>query len=134
MKAFDDDVWSLRTRKRAARSRRRRAAGLALAVLALLGLMIWLAVIGSLWLMVLFAAVFLGAAALVGFMIWRAVASGELRGRSGSITYRRRSPIAFWLSIGIYAMVGISVFFQGVALLGLAPHWYVALIKSMHSH
>jgi hypothetical protein len=133
MRIFEDDVWSMRARKRALRRKRRWQAALALTVVAVLALMVWLAVAGSMWLLVIFAALFAGAAVVMWFYIWRAVATGELPGRFGNITYRRASPIGFWLQIGILGFFAAFWFFACLGLLGLAPHWFIALMKSMHS-
>jgi hypothetical protein len=130
MKTFEDDVWSMRARKQTLRRKGHWQVALALATLALLALMIWLAVIGSLWLAVLFV----GAAVMVLFYVWRAVATGELPGRWGSVTYRHASPVTFWVRIATYVVIAAFWFLFGLALLGLAPHWFIALMKSMHSH
>ncbi len=124
----------MRARKGALRRKRRWQAALTLAVLALLALMVWLAVIGSLWLEVLFAALFIGTAVMMLFYTWRAVATGELPGRFGNVTFRPTSPIRFWLRISTFTVFGAFWFFTGLGLLGLAPHWFSALVKSMHSH
>lgn len=134
MKTFEDDVWSMRARKRTLRRKRRWQAALALTVLAVLALMVWLAVIGSSLLVDLFAALFIGAAVLVLFYVWRAVAMGELPGRSGNVTLRHASPFGFWLQISIFVVFGAFWFFVGLRLLGSAPHWFIALLKSMQSH
>jgi hypothetical protein len=123
----------MRARKRASRRKGRRQTALALAVLAVLALMVWLAVIGSLWLAVLFAALFICTSVMVLFYTWRAVATGELPGRFGRV-YRHASPVAFWIQIPMYVIFAAFWFFVGLSLLGLAPHWFIALIKSMHSH
>ena len=70
MKTFEDDVGSMRVRKRALRRKRRWQAALVLAVLAVLGLMVWLAVIGSRWLVVMFAALFIGASVMLMLAVW----------------------------------------------------------------
>lgn len=134
MKPFEDDVWSMRARKRALRRKGRWHAALVLAVLVVLGLMAWLAVIGSQWLAVLFAALFIGAAVLLLFYVWHAVATGELPGRFGNVTFRHASPIGFWFQIGIYVIFGAFCFFLALELLGLAPHWFIVLMKSGPSH
>jgi hypothetical protein len=131
LKTFEDDVWSMRARKRALWRKRRWQAAL---VLAVLGLMVWLAVIGSRWLAVLFAALFIGAAAMLLFFCWRAVATGELPRRFGGVTYRHASPTVFWIGIAMYIIFAVLWFFVGLELLGLAPHWFIALTKIMHSH
>ena len=105
-----------------------------MAVLAVLGLMVWLAVIGSRWLLVLFAALFIGAAVILLFFTWRAVAMGELPRRFGGVTYRHTSPTVFWIGIATYIILAAFCFFRGLGLLGLAPHWFIALMKNMHSH
>jgi hypothetical protein len=134
MKPFEDEVWSMRARKRALRRKGRWQTALALAVLAVSGLMVWLALIGSLWLAVLFAALFIGAAVLVLFYAWRAVATGELPNRFGRVTYKRASPAGFRIQIAIYVIFAAFCFFLGLGLVDLAPHWFIALMKSMHSH
>lgn len=82
----------------------------------------------------MFAALFIGIAGMLLFYAWRAVAPGELRGRFGNVTFRHASPIGFWLQIGICVVFGAFWFFVGLGLLGLAPHWFIVLIKRMHSH
>ena len=134
MKPFKDDVWSMRARKRASRRMGLWQAALVLAVLVVLGLMAWLAVIGSPWLAVLFATLFIGAAVLLLFYVWRAVATGKLPGRFGNVTFKHASPIGFWSQISFYVIFGAFWFFLGLGLLGLAPHWLIALMKSGHSH
>ncbi|MDR3459156.1 MAG: hypothetical protein P4N60_17135 [Verrucomicrobiae bacterium] len=134
MKAFEDDVWSMRARKQALRRKRRWQAALALAVLSVLALMVWLAVIGSPGLAVLFAALFIGTAVMMLFYTWRGVAKGELPGRFGNVTFRHASPTGFWIQIAIYVIFAAFCFFTGLGLLGLAPHWFILLVKSMHSH
>jgi len=133
-KKIEDDVWSMRARKRALRRKRLRQTALILAILILLGLMIWLAVIDSPWLAILFAALFIGSALLLVYYLRRVVVRGELPGRFGSITSKDRSPIAFWIGICIHGLIACFLFFSGLALLGLAPHWFVTLLRSMHSH
>jgi hypothetical protein len=122
LKTFEDDVWAMRVRKRALRRKRRWLAALALAVLAVLGLMAWLAVIGSRWLVVLFAALFIGASVMLLFFCWRAVSKGELPARFGRVTYRHTSPTVFWIGIATYIILAAFCFFRGLELLGLAPH------------
>jgi len=134
MENFKDDVWSMRARKRALRHKRRWHVALVLAVLVVLGLMVWLAVIGSQRLAVLFAALFIGVSVLLLFYTWRAVVTGELPGRFGNVTFRHASPIAFWFQIGIFVVFGTFWFFAGLGLLGLAPHWFIALMQSGPSH
>lgn len=134
MKIFEDDVWSMRTRKRALRRKRGWQAALALGVLAVLALMVWLAVIGSRWLAVLFAALNIGAAIMMWFFVWRAVATGELPSRSRTVTYRHASPVNFWIQIANYVVFAAFLFFLGLGLLGLAPQWLLTLLKSMHPH
>ena len=121
-------------RKRALRRKRRWHATLISAGMVVLGLMVWLAVIGSMWLAVLFAALFIGSALLLVYYLRRAVVSGELPGRFGAITFRHKSPIAFWFGIGAHGVFAGFLFFSGLALLGLAPHWFLALLRSMPSH
>jgi hypothetical protein len=132
MKAFDDDVWSMRARKRAMWRKRRWHAALFLSGLGLMGLMIWLAMIGSMWLAVLFGALLMGLALLVVYGVWRTIAKGELAGRFGSITNRNASPISFWFQIAIYMAIAAFLFFSGLALLGVAPSWFTAMLRSMH--
>jgi len=132
MNVFDGDVWSMRARKRALRRKRRLQAALVLAVIVVLGLIVWLAVIGSMWLPIVFAALFLGAAGFVVHGVWRAVAKGELRGRDGNVTFRHASPVGFWFQIANYILIAVFMLFGGLALLGLAPHWFLALLRSMH--
>jgi hypothetical protein len=134
LKTFEDDVWAMRLRKRALRRKRRWQAALVLAVLAVLGLMVWLAVIGSRWLVVLFAALIIGTSVVLLFFTWRAVATGKLSNRFGGSTYRHASPIVFWIRIAMNIIFAAFWFFVGLELLGLAPHWFIALTKSMHSH
>jgi hypothetical protein len=131
MKLIEDDVWSMRARKRAVWHKRRWHVALILAGLLVLGLMVWLAVIGSMWLAILFGTVFIGAAALVVHGIWRTIGKGELRGRLGSITFRNASPVSFWLQIGIYILIAAFLFFSGIALFGVAPPWFATMLRNM---
>jgi hypothetical protein len=105
-----------------------------LAALAVLALLIFLAFKGSVLLLFLFSLAFIGAAVMLAFYVRRAVLRGEVPGRFGSITFRHVSPISFWFQIGVYALLAGFLFFNGLALLGLAPHWFIALLRSMHSH
>ena len=120
-------------RKRALRRKRRRQVALVLAVLVVLGLMAWLAVIGSRWLAILFAMLFIGSAFLLVYYLKRAVVRGELQGRFGTIIFRDKSPISFWIGIGAYGAFTGFLFFSGLTLLGVAPHWFMGLLRSMHS-
>ncbi len=124
----------MRARKRALRRKRQRWAALVATVLAVLALMVWLTVSGSSWLLVLFAALMIGAAGAILFYVWRAVVAGELPGRFGVVTDRHGSPVSFWIGIALYVMIAAFWFFLGLRLLGLAPHWFIALLKSMSSH
>lgn len=134
MSEFEDDVWSMRARKRALRRKRRWHWAMVLAAMMVLGLMVWLAMIGSMWLATLFAVLLIGCAVWMGYYLRVAVVRGELPGRFGTITFRHKSPIAFWVGISLHGLFAVFLFFSGVALLGLAPHWFVALLQSMHSH
>jgi hypothetical protein len=126
----EDDVWSMRMRKRALRRKRRWKATLALAVFVVLGLMVWLAMIGSMWLAVLFAALFIGSALLLVYYLRRAVMCGELPQRFpfGTI-FRHKSPISFWFGLGVHGLFAAFLFFVGLRIVGLAPHWFIALMK-----
>jgi hypothetical protein len=128
MNKIEDDVWSMRVSKRALQRKRQRQVTVVLAVLVVLGLMAWLAAIGSRWLAVLFAALFISSALLLVYYVSRAVVRGELQGRFGAITFRDKSPIAFWVGIGVHGVFAGFLFFSG-----LAPHWFLALLRSMHS-
>jgi hypothetical protein len=66
------------------------------------------------------------------FMIWQAIQTGELRGR-GETTYRWRSPFAFWSTIILIFLFGIFMVLLGLACFGLAPHWFMELLKTMHT-
>lgn len=126
----EDDVWSMRMRKRALRREQRRNATLILAVFAVLGLMVWLAIIGSMWLAILFAALFMGSALLVVYYLRRAVMCGELPQRFpfGTI-FRHKSPFGFWFGIGAHGLFAIFLFFIGLRIVGLAPHWFIDLMR-----
>ena len=126
----DDDVWSMRMRKRALRRKQWRTATLALAIFAVLGLMVWLAMIGSMWLAVLFAALFIGSALLLVYYLRRAVVCGELPQRFpfGTI-FRHKSPIGFWFGIGGHGLFAVLLFFIGLRIVGLAPHWFIVLMS-----
>jgi hypothetical protein len=101
-----------------------------LAIFVVLGLMVWLAMIGSMWLAVLFAALFIGSALLVVYYLRRAVICGELAQRFpfGTI-FRHKSPIGFWFGIGAHGLFAVFLLFIGLRIVGLAPHWFVALMK-----
>jgi hypothetical protein len=103
------------------------------AALAVLAMLIFLAFKGSNLLLLLFSLAFMGAAVMLVLGVKCAVVRGELAGRFGSITLRRASPINFWLQIGVYVLSAGLFFFLRLALLGLAPHWFMALLRSMHS-
>jgi hypothetical protein len=105
----------------------------ALAISAVIGFAAFLAFKGSDWLLVLFASALIGAALMMLFLVRRAIIRGELPGR-GSITSRDRSPITFWIGIFIFTVGAFLFFFQGLAFIGLAPHWYIALLRSLSSH
>ena len=126
----EDDVWSMRMRKRALRRKQRWNATLGLAVFVVLGLMVWLAMIGSMWLAVLFAALFMGSALLVVYYLRRAVVCGELPQRFpfGTI-FRHKSPISFWFGIGAHGLFAVLLFFIGLRIIGLAPHWFIVLMS-----
>lgn len=81
---------------------------------------------------ILFSVLFFGAVVFLVRGVWRAIVKGELPGRSGNRTVREASPIVFWFQIGTYLSVAAFMFFGGLALLGVAPHWFVALLRSMH--
>ena len=126
----EDDVWSMRMRKRALRRKQWRTVTLALAIFVVLGLMVWLAMIGSVWLAVMFAALFIGSALLVVYYLRRAVVCGELPQRFpfGTI-FRYKSPIGFWLGIGGHGLFAVFLFFIGLRIVGLAPHWFIVLMS-----
>ena len=105
----------------------------ALAILAAIGFATFLAFKGSNWLLFLFASALIGAAVTMLFLVRRAIIRGELPGR-GSITYRDRSPISFWIGIFIFVVFAFFFFFLGLEFIGLAPHWFIALTRSMGSH
>jgi hypothetical protein len=105
-----------------------------LAALAVLAILILLAIKGSDWLLILFSLALIGAAVLMVIYVRRAVVRGELPGRFGGMTFRHASPFNFWFQIGFYVLFAGFLFFNGLALLGVAPHWFVALLRSMHSH
>lgn len=105
-----------------------------LVILAVMGILMFLAFKGSDFVRYFFAAAFIGGAAMLGFYVTRAVVRGELPGRFGTVTYRHSSPIGFWFQVGVCVLFAGFIFFSGVALLGLAPHWFLALLRSMHSH
>jgi len=107
--------------------------GQVLAALAILSILIFLAFKGSVLLLLIFSLTFIGLAVMLMFYVRRAVVRGELPNRFGGFTYRRESPIVFWLRIGIYILIAGFIFFCGMALVGLAPHWFIALCRSMHS-
>ena len=88
---------------------------------------------GLMWLAVLFAALFLGSALLLVYYLRRAVVCGELPQRFpfGTIL-RNKSPIAFWFGIGAHGVFAGFLLFLGLGLLGLAPHWFIALLRNMH--
>jgi hypothetical protein len=88
-----------------------------------------LAFFAPLYLRHLFAAVFFGLAVLLVMSIRRTILKGELRGRFGSITLRHSSPIGFWFGILIYAVMAFFLFFLGLALFGLAPHWFTGFMR-----
>jgi hypothetical protein len=104
-----------------------------LAALAVLAVLIFLAFKGSNLLLLLFSLAFISVAGMSVFSVGRALAQGEVPGRFGSITFRYASPIGFWFQIGLYVLVAGFTFFSGLALLGLAPHWFIALLRSMGS-
>jgi hypothetical protein len=110
--------------------KRRWQSTLILAVVVVLALMVWLAVIGSMWLAVLFAALFVGSALLLVYYLKRAVVLGELPQRFpfGTI-FRHKSPIGFWFGIGAHGVFAGLLFLSGLALLGLAPHWFIVLMR-----
>ena len=117
-------------RKRALRRKQWQTTTLALAIFVLLGLMVWLAMIGSMWLAVLFAALFIGSALLLVYYLRRAVVCGELPQRFpfGTI-FRHKSPIGFWFGIGGHGLFAVLLFFIGLRIVGLAPHWFTALMR-----
>jgi hypothetical protein len=126
----EDDVWSMRMRKRALRRKQRWNTALVLAGMVVLGLMVWLAVIGSMWLAILFAALIIGSALLLVYYLSRAVRCGELPQRFpfGAI-FRHKSPISFWFGIGAHGLSAVFLLFLGLRIIGLAPHWFVALMR-----
>jgi hypothetical protein len=126
----EDDVWSMRMRKQASRRKQWRTATLALGILVVLGLMVWLAMIGSMWLAVLFAALFIGSALLLVYYLRHAVVSGELPQQPpfGKI-FRYKSPIGFWFGIGFHGLFAVLLFFTGLRIVGLAPHWFIDLMR-----
>ena len=126
----EDDVWSMRMMKRALRRKQWWNAALVLAGMVVLGLMVWLAVIGSMWLAILFAALFIGSALLLVYYLRRAVVCGELPQRFpfGTI-FRHKSPISFWFGIGAHGLFAVLLFFIGLRIIGLAPHWFIALMR-----
>ena len=117
-------------RKRAMQRKRRKSAMLVLAGMVVVGLMAWLAFIGSMWLAVLFAALFIGSALLVVYYLRRAVVCGELPQRFpfGTI-FRYKSPIGFWLGICGHGLFAVFLFFIGLRIVGLAPHWFIVLMS-----
>ena len=115
-------------RKRVSRHKLWWNVALVLAVFAVLGLMVWLAMIGSVWLAVLFAALFIGSALLFVYFLRRAVVTGELPGRFGTITFRHKSPISFWIGIGGYGLFAIFLFFTSLRIVGLTAHWFINLM------
>ena len=104
-----------------------------LTALAVLAVFIFLAFKGSDWLLYLFSLTFIGAAILLVLYVSRAVVRGEMPGRFGSATFRRASPISFWFQVSIHVLFAGFIFFSGLALVGLAPHWFIAFLRSMHS-
>jgi hypothetical protein len=92
-----------------------------------------LAVFAPFYLLYLFAALFLSLSVMLFFSICSAIAKGEVRGRFGSITFRHATPIGFWFQIGVYVLFAGFSLFSGLALLGLAPHWFLMLLRSMRS-
>lgn len=98
------------------------------------GIVGFLAFKGSDLVLYLFAAAFIGAAGMLAFYLRGAVVRGAVEGRFGGITCRHTSPISFWFQIGIHGLLAVFLFFNGLAFLGLAPHWFIALVRSMHSH
>lgn len=104
-----------------------------LVILVVFGILLFLAFKGSNFVLYLLAAAFLGVSGLLILGIRRAILKGEMQGR-GSITYRQSSPISFWFGILIFAVAAFFCFFFGLTLLGLAPHWFLALLHSMRSH
>lgn len=106
---------------------------LILVILAVCGFLVFLAFKCPDLVLYLLASAIIGAAAMLLFFLRRAVVSGELPLRFSKI-FRHKSPIAFWIGIGAHGVFAGFWFFFGLALLGLAPHWYIALLRSMHSH
>lgn len=104
-----------------------------LLVTSVLALMVYLAVIGSLWLLVVFGLMFIVSAAMVLYKVWRTISEGQLSGRGG-VTFKGDSPVSFWLGIAAYGLQGAFFLFVGLAFLGLAPHWFIELLRSMHNH
>jgi hypothetical protein len=83
-----------------------------------------LVIFAPFYLLYLFAALFLGLSVLLVMGIRRTILKGELQGRFGSITYRDKFPIGFWFGISTFAVMAFFLFLSGLALLGLAPHWF----------
>lgn len=81
----------------------------------------------------LFGVIFLIISGFVFFKIWQAITTGELPGK-GSITYRDRSPFSFWFNIGFFALVGIWLILVALTFFGMAPKWWIQVLKSMNSH
>ena len=81
----------------------------------------------------LLAFAIIGAAGMLVYFLRRAVLCGELPQRFpfGTI-FRYKSPIGFWFGIGAHGVLAGFLFLFGLALLGLAPHWFIALLRSMH--
>ncbi len=104
------------------------------AILAVVGFAAFLAFKGSDWLLYLFASALVGAAVTMLFLVRRAIILGELPQRFGGMTYRDRSPITFWIGIFIFVIGAFFFLFLGLAFIELAPHWFLALLKSMNSH
>ena len=112
-----------------------RFAVLILVILAACGFLVFLAFKCPDFVLYLLAAAIIGSAGMLVFYLKRAVMCGELPQRFpfGTIL-RHKSPIAFWIGIGAHGVFAGFWFFLGLALLGLAPHWYIALLRSMGSH
>jgi len=108
--------------------------GQVLAALAVLGFLIFLTFKGSVLILLIFAMAFIGSAVMLVLFVRRAVVRGEVPRRFGGFTYRHESPISFWYQISFYLLFAGFIFFSGLALLGLAPHWFISLLRSMHSH
>ena len=117
---IEDDVWSMRMRKRALQRKQWRTATLALAIFVVLGLTVWLAMIGSMWVAVLFAALFIGSASLLVYYLRRAVMCGELpQWPPFGTLFRHKSPVGFWFGIGAHGLFAVFLFFIGLRIVGL---------------